>query len=129
MRQVAGTLRLELAQYREKAAFAQFGSDLDAATQKQLARGQRLTEILKQGQYMPMSVERQVLIIFAGTHGYLDKHPVEKLREYEERLSAFVEKKFPEIFQEIIKTGKIEDALKSKLDQALKDFESVFVSS
>src|SRR5581483_1223125 len=79
MRQVAGTLRLDLAQYREMAAFAQFGSELDKATQAQLARGQRLTEILKQGQYAPMPVERQILVIYAGTHGYLDRHPINRL--------------------------------------------------
>src|SRR3954447_15620470 len=93
MRQVAGTLRLELAQYREKAAFAQFGSDLDVATQRQLARGQRLTEILKQGPYMPMPVERQIIIIFAGTNGYLDKYPIQKLGEFEQQLSEFIDKK------------------------------------
>jgi F-type H+-transporting ATPase subunit alpha len=128
MRQVAGTLRLELAQYREKAAFAQFGSDLDPATQKQLARGQRLTEILKQGQYQPMPVERQVVVIYAGTRGYLDKYPTNKMREYEEQLSAYLEKKYPEVFKEIVSSGKIEDALKSKLEQALKDFDNVFVA-
>ncbi len=128
MRQVAGTLRLELAQYREKAAFAQFGSDLDPATQKQLARGQRLTEILKQGQYAPMPVERQVVIIFAGTHGHLDKFPVDKLREYEQQLAAYLEKKYPAIYKTIVTTGKIEDSLKAQLEQGLKEFESVFVA-
>ncbi len=128
MRQVAGTLRLELAQYREKAAFAQFGSDLDPATQKQLARGQRLTEILKQGQYVPMSVERQVVIIYAGTNGFLDKHPVDRLREYETQLSAFLDKKYPEIYQTIVSSGKIDDALKAKIEQALKEFDGVFVA-
>jgi F-type H+-transporting ATPase subunit alpha len=128
MRQVAGTLRLELAQYREKAAFAQFGSDLDPATQKQLARGQRLTEILKQGQYAPMPVERQIVTIFAGTHGYLDKHPIDKLKDYEAQLAAFLEKKYPEIYKDIVTSGKIEDALKSKIEQALKEFDGVFVA-
>jgi len=128
MRQIAGTLRLELAQYREKAAFAQFGSDLDPATQKQLARGQRLTEILKQGQYVPMSVERQIVIIFAGTQGYLDKYPVNKLGEYERQLEAFIDKKYPEIYKDISTSGKLEDALKGKLQQALKEFENVFVA-
>src|SRR4051812_39957862 len=118
MRQVAGTLRLELAQYREKAAFAQFGSDLDPATQKQLARGQRLTEILKQDQYVPMSVERQVVIVYAGTHGHLDKHPVNRLREYERQLSEFLAQKHPEIYKEIVETGKLEDALKKRIDAA-----------
>lgn len=128
MRQVAGTLRLELAQYREKAAFAQFGSDLDPATQKQLARGQRLTEILKQGQYAPMPVERQVVIIYAGTHGYLDKYPIEKLREYEEQLAAMIDKKHPEIYRDIVSSGKIDDSLKAKIEQVLKEFDGVFVA-
>lgn len=128
MRQVAGNLRLELAQFREKAAFAQFGSDLDPATQKQLARGQRLTEILKQGQYAPMSVEKQIVVIYAGTHGFLDKHPVDKLREYETQLSAFIEKKYPEIYKDIATSGKIEDSLKGKLEQALKEFDTTFVA-
>ena len=91
MRQVAGTLRLDLAQYRELAAFAQFGSDLDQATVKQLNRGKRLTEILKQPQYQPLSVEKQVAIIYAATNGYLDSVPVERLRQYEEDLYAFLE--------------------------------------
>lgn len=128
MRQVAGTLRLELAQYREKAAFAQFGSDLDPVTQKQLARGQRLTEILKQGQYVPMSVERQIVIIFAGTKGYLDKYPVNKLGEYEQQLSALIEKKHPEVYKEIVSSGKIEKALEGKLEQVLKEFDATFVA-
>ena len=91
MRQVAGTLRLDLAQYRELAAFSQFGSDLDKATQAQLARGQRLTEILKQGQYQPLPFSKQILIIYAGTQGLLDDMPVEQLREFEKGLYAYVE--------------------------------------
>lgn len=128
MRQVAGTLRLELAQYREKAAFAQFGSDLDSATQKQLARGQRLTEILKQGQYSPMSVERQVVLIFAGTSGFLDNQPIDKLKEYERQLFEFIDRKYPEIPREILSSGKIEDALRTKMQQALKEFETLFAA-
>src|SRR6184192_630898 len=89
MKQVAGTLRLELAQYRELAAFAQFGSDLDQATQRQLNRGKRLTEILKQPQYQPLPVEKQVAIIYAATNGYLDPVPVDRLRQYEEQLYRF----------------------------------------
>jgi F-type H+-transporting ATPase subunit alpha len=126
MRQIAGSLRIDLAQYREKAAFAQFGSDLDPATQKQLARGQRLVEILKQGQYSPMPVERQVLIIYAGTNGFLDKYPVERLLDYERQLVDFVEKKYPDIFQLIVTQGKIDDALKAKIETALKAFDEVF---
>ncbi|MBL7715932.1 MAG: F0F1 ATP synthase subunit alpha [Bdellovibrionales bacterium] len=126
MRQVAGTLRLELAQFREKAAFAQFGSDLDPATQKQLARGQRLTELLKQGQYAPMPVEKQIVAIFAGTHGYLDKLPIDKVKAYETQLFEFIEKKHSAVFEEIVKTGKLDDGTKEKLVSALKEFEGVF---
>ena len=126
MRQVAGTLRLDLAQYREKAAFAQFGSDLDAATQRQLARGQRLVEILKQGQYSPMSVERQVIIIYAGTKGYLDRHPTNRLGAYEQQLTDFLAKKYPEISTTIVSSGKMDDELLAKLEQALKEFDGTF---
>ncbi len=127
MRQVAGTLRLELAQYREKAAFAQFGSDLDPATQKQLARGQRLTEILKQDQYSPMPVERQVMVIYAATHGLLDKYPMNRLKDYEVQLNEYIEKKYPEIFKEVASKGKIDDELTTKVDQCLKEFGKAFV--
>ncbi|MBI3543901.1 MAG: F0F1 ATP synthase subunit alpha [Deltaproteobacteria bacterium] len=126
MRQVAGTLRLELAQYREKAAFAQFGSDLDPATQKQLARGARLVEILKQGQYTPIPVERQVIMIFAGTHGYLDKFPSEQLTRYEHDLMQYLESKHADVFKDIVSSGKIDDQLKARLEKALKEFETVF---
>ncbi len=95
MRQVAGTLRLDLAQYRELAAFSQFGSDLDKATQAQLARGQRLTEILKQGQYQPLPFSKQILIIFAGTQGLLDDMPIDQLRDFEKGLYAYVETSNP----------------------------------
>jgi F-type H+-transporting ATPase subunit alpha len=128
MRQVAGTLRLELAQFREKAAFAQFGSDLDPATQKQLARGQRLTEILKQGQYAPIPVERQIATIFAGTHGYLDQIPSDKLGNYQNELEQFLEKKHPEVYSLISSKKQIDDEVKGKLERALKEFEGVFAS-
>ena len=95
MKQIAGTLRLDLAQYRELAAFAQFGSDLDPATQRQLARGGRLVEILKQGQYKPLSVEKQVLIIYAATNGYIDAYPIGALRKYEDELDAFLKRGGP----------------------------------
>jgi len=126
MRQVAGTLRLELAQFREKAAFAQFGSDLDPVTQKQLARGQRLTEVLKQDQYVPMPVEQQVLLIFAGTNGYLDKYPSNRLGEYEQQLRGFLTQKHPEIYKEIVSSGKIDDSLKGKIQAALTEFDQIF---
>lgn len=126
MRQVAGTLRLELAQYREKAAFAQFGSDLDPATQKQLNRGARLVELLKQGQYSPVSVEKQVLVIFAGTHGYLDKVPAEKILKYQDELIPWIEQRYPDVLKTIASAGKIEDQLRGQIDKALKEFETVF---
>jgi len=126
MRSVAGTLRLDLAQYREKAAFAQFGSDLDAATQKQLARGQRLTEILKQGQYQPMSVERQVVMIYAGTHNLLDKYPVHRLKDFEAQLMDFIERKYPEIFTGIVASGKLEDETKKLIEAAIREFDGIF---
>src|SRR6187401_902666 len=101
MRQVAGTLRLDLAQYRDLAAFAQFGSDLDKSTQAQLTRGARLVEILKQGQYAPLPVEKQVAIIFAGTNGYLDNIPVGAVRSFETELYTFIENRYPQLFQTI----------------------------
>jgi F-type H+-transporting ATPase subunit alpha len=128
MRQVAGTLRLDLAQFREKAAFAQFGSDLDAATQRQLARGSRLVEILKQGQYAPVSVERQVLIIYAAVNGFLDQQPVNKLKEYELQMNAFFDKKYPQVLPEIVKSGKIDDSVAVTVKAALKEFEGVFTA-
>jgi F-type H+-transporting ATPase subunit alpha len=128
MKQVAGTLRLEMAQFREKAAFAQFGSDLDPATQRQIARGKRLTELLKQAQYAPLSVEAQVLVIYAGTHGYLDKIPENKVKEYETQLFAFLDRKHPEVLKEIATSGKLDDALKLKINSALKEFETVFTA-
>lgn len=129
MKQVAGTLRLDLAQYREKAAFAQFGSDLDSVTQKQIARGQRLTEILKQDQYSPKSIEKQVLIIFAGNNGYLDSYPLNQLQEYERQLEQFIERKYPDILAEIVTTGKLDDSLKSRLEGALVEFKDIFLAS
>ena len=128
MRSVAGTLRLDLAQYREKAAFAQFGSDLDAATQKQLARGQRLTEILKQGQYQPVAVERQIVMIYAGTHNFLDKYPVNRLKDFEAQLMEFIERKYPEIFTTIVSSGKLEDDTKKLIEKAIREFDGIFVA-
>ena len=101
MKQVAGTLKLDLAQYRELAAFAQFGSDLDKATQAQLERGIRLVEILNQPQFAPMSLAQEVIILFAGTRGFLDKYPVNKLKSYEAQLMGFAEGKHSEIMKEI----------------------------
>ena len=126
MKQVAGTLRLELAQYRELAAFAQFGSDLDPATQKQLNRGSRLVEILKQGQYKPLPVEKQVLIIYAATNGYIDAYPVSALRKYEEELYAFIDTRHPELIKELREKKTIDDTIKPKLNKALDDFKGLF---
>ena len=128
MKQVAGTLRLDLAQYREKAAFAQFGSDLDPATQRQLARGQRLVEILKQGQYVPMQVERQVVVIYAGTNGFLDTVPIEKMGAFEQQLAAFIDKKHPSLYSAILQKGKIDDELKNQLNTVLKQFAGEFAA-
>jgi F-type H+/Na+-transporting ATPase subunit alpha len=122
-------LRLDLAQYREMAAFAQFASDLDAATRAQLERGKRLTELLKQGQYVPLPVERQVLIVYAGTQGFVDKLPVESLKSYEQELYAHMEEKHPEILQEIRDKKEIGDELKKQLDKVLKKFGKSFVAS
>ncbi|MBU6376067.1 MAG: F0F1 ATP synthase subunit alpha, partial [Bdellovibrionales bacterium] len=96
--------------------------------QKQLARGQRLVEILKQGQYIPMPVEKQIVIIYAGTHGHLDLVPANKLKSYEDELFAFLEKKHPEILKTIVTSGKIEDSLRGQLDGALKEFSTVFTA-
>ncbi len=126
MKQVAGTLRLDLAQYREMAAFAQFGSDLDKATQAQLARGSRLVEILKQGQYRPLPVERQILIIFAGTNGYLEMYPESVLQRYEQELYPFAEKEHPEIFQEIRVKKALDADLEKKIKSLLEKFKGQF---
>jgi F-type H+-transporting ATPase subunit alpha len=126
MKQVAGPLRLELAQFREKAAFAQFGSDLDAATQKQIARGQRLTEVLKQGQYVPVPVEKQVITVYAATQGYLDRFPVTSVRRFEEEFLRQLERTSPDVLEKIASTGKLEGETKAKLDGALKEFSAAF---
>src|SRR5207248_6266437 len=118
MRQVAGKLRLDLAQYRELAAFAQFGSDLDKATQMQLARGQRMVELLKQGQYSPLPVEKQVAIIFAGSQGLLDDLPVETVRPFEEFLYGFIERRQPQILTEVRDKREISDTLRETLTKA-----------
>jgi F-type H+/Na+-transporting ATPase subunit alpha len=126
MKQVAGTLRLELAQYREMAAFAQFGSDLDQATQRQLNRGARLVELLKQGQYQPLSVEKQILIIYAGTNGFVDELPLAALKKYEQDLNSFMESKHPDIFADILKKRELDGDLRGKLNKALEEFKGQF---
>jgi len=128
MRQVAGTLRLDLAQYRELAAFSQFGSDLDKATQSQLARGQRLTEILKQGQYQPLPFSKQILIIFAGTQGLLDDMPVEDLRDFEKSLYSYVETVNAGILQAIEEKKILDDELKAAMTKVVKECKERFTS-
>jgi F-type H+-transporting ATPase subunit alpha len=126
MKQVAGTLRLELAQYREMAAFAQFGSDLDQATQRQLSRGSRLVELLKQDQYQPLPVERQILIIYAGTNGFVDELPATALKKYEQELYSFIESRHPDIFADILKKRELDGDLRGKMTKALEEFKGVF---
>jgi len=129
MRQVAGKLRLDLAQYRELAAFAQFGSDLDKATQSQLARGQRMVELLKQGQYQPQPVEKQVAIIFAGTQGLLDDVPVEAVREFETFFYGWLERKHPQMLTEIRDKREISDVLREQLTKAVTDAKTEFMAA
>ena len=126
MRQVAGTLRLDLAQYRELAAFAQFGSDLDKTTQAQLARGQRMTEILKQGQYVPLPVAKQVAIIYAGTNGFLDDLEVDDLGAFEQSMLRFLETSKPELLGNITERKILDDELKAELDAALTEAKERF---
>ena len=122
MKQVAGTLRLDLAQYREMAAFAQFGSDLDKTTQAQLARGARMTELLKQDQYKPMSVGDQVLIIYAGVNGFVDDIPVSKLREFEQDLLSYINEKHAGIKSDVVSRKKIDEEFGEKLKQIITEF-------
>ncbi|PYN57569.1 MAG: F0F1 ATP synthase subunit alpha [Candidatus Rokuibacteriota bacterium] len=129
MRQVAGKLRLDLAQFRELAAFAQFGSDLDKATQMQIARGQRMVEILKQGQYQPLPVEKQVAIIFAGSQGLLDDLPVDAVREFEAHFHGWLERKAPQMLAEIRDKKEILDALRERLAQAVNEAKAEFVAA
>jgi F-type H+-transporting ATPase subunit alpha len=128
MRQVAGSLKLELAQYRELAAFAQFGSDLDKATQAQLNRGKRLVEILKQDQYSPLPFSKQILIIFAGTNGYLDDIDVEQVREFETQLYTYVDTMSPGLPKAIMDKKILDDQLKADVNKLLKEFKERFTS-
>jgi len=128
MRQVAGTLKLELAQYRELAAFAQFGSDLDKATQAQLNRGKRLVEILKQDQYQPLPFSKQIMTIFAGTNGYLDDLEVDQVRSFSDELSKYVESMNPKLLDAIMQKKTIDDAMKGEIEKILKEFKQRFVA-
>ena len=130
MRQVAGTLRLDMAQYRDLAAFAQFGTDqLDKTTQAQLARGQRLVEILKQDQYQPLTVEKQVLLIFAGANKYLDDVAIEDCARFERELYPFVEANYPNLLKSIREKKQLDDAVRADAKVALDAFKERFVSS
>jgi F-type H+-transporting ATPase subunit alpha len=126
MKQVAGSLRLDLAQFRELEAFAQFGSDLDKATLAQLTRGTRLVEILKQPQYQPLPVEKQVTILYAGTKGFLDKYPLDVLGKYEAGLYPFIESKYPQILTEIAEKKVISDDLDKTMAKALSEYDEQF---
>ena len=126
IRQVAGRLRLDLAQYRELQAFAQFGSDLDKATQARLARGERMMEILKQGQYRPMAVQEQVMVLFTAVNGYLDDLPVDRLAKFEEDFLKFMRSSKPEIGKEIVEKGVMSDDLIEKLKSAIIEFKKMF---
>ena len=130
IRRVAGRLRLDLAQYRERASFAQFGTaDLDQATRAQLERGQRSTEILKQPQYQTQSVGRQASTFYALNNGYLDDIPISKVRGFEEQVSRYLETSHPEIEKEIIGSGEISSEIEATLKQAIQDFKSTFDAS
>jgi len=126
MRKVAGTLRLDMAQFRELEAFAQFGSDLDKGTQRQLNRGLRLVEVLKQPQYQPMSAEKEVAILFAGANGYLDEWPADAVSKFEQQMLEFLASKHSDLLQEIKDTNDIQDDLAEKLKKALDEFKGIF---
>jgi F-type H+-transporting ATPase subunit alpha len=122
MKQVAGRLRLDMAQFRDLAAFAQFGSGLDRATQDQLERGQRLQEILKQPQYVPMRLDQQVMIIFAGTNGYVDHVPIDRVREYEDQFLQYMAARYPHVGQAIMQDKVIAEETEQELREALELF-------
>ncbi|MBN2419166.1 MAG: F0F1 ATP synthase subunit alpha [Deltaproteobacteria bacterium] len=129
MKKVAGTLRLDMAQFRELEAFAQFGSDLDQSTQQQLRRGQRLVELLKQVQYVPMPPEKEVAILFAGANGYLDECPLDSVMDYEDQMLAFLESKYPEVLKQIKETDDISPEAERTMTKALDEFAEIFQAS
>jgi F-type H+-transporting ATPase subunit alpha len=129
MRQVAGTLRLDMAQFRELAAFAQFGSDLDKSTQAQLNRGQRLVEVLKQPQYRPLPVEKQVLMIFAGTNGFLDPIPIDEVGKYEQDMYRFFDTRKPALLRTLAEKKQFDDGLKAEFTAALKEYAEHYAAS
>ncbi len=126
MRKVAGTLKMEMAQFRELESFAQFGSDLDASTQRQINRGRRLVEVLKQPQYQPMPEEDQIMILFAAANGYLDKWPVESIADYENQMIEAVKSKYSALLKDIRESGEISNDLAAKLKKALDEFQTIF---
>jgi F-type H+-transporting ATPase subunit alpha len=126
MKQVSGSIKLELAQYREMAAFAQFGSDLDLATQKLLNRGSKLTELLKQDQYSPLKVEEQVISIFSGVKGFLDDIELNQIKNFEKKLLAKIKNEAPDILNEIKLSGKLDEKTEQKLKQFLTNFKKDF---
>ena len=126
MKKVAGSLRLDMAQFRELEAFAQFGSDLDKATLRQLERGRRLVEVLKQPQYQPMATEREIMILFAGANGYLDQWPAESVSDYEKQMLEFMDGKYPDLLNAIKETNDISDELNEKLKKAFDEFKGLF---
>ena len=128
MRQVAGSLKLDLAQYRELAAFAQFGSDLDKATQAQLNRGQRLVEVLKQNQFSPLPFSKQILIIFAGTNGFLDDLPVDQVRDFEAEVYKYVDTSNPGLLRSIMEKKILDDNLKAEMTKVLKECKETFAA-
>jgi len=126
MRKVAGTLKLDLAQYRELESFAKFGSDLDASTQRTLSKGARLVELLKQGQYSPLPVEKQVVSIFLGTNGYLGPIPVSEVKRFEKEIHEYMELKYNQIFKDIRETKQLSDETIKLIKQAAEEFTKVF---
>jgi F-type H+-transporting ATPase subunit alpha len=129
MRKVAGRLRLDLAQYRELAAFTQFGTELDEATRAQLIRGERTVEILKQEQYTPMPVEKQVMIIYVATHGYLDDLPLDSVKKFEEEFYPFMEREYPDVGHSIATTKDLDEKTEKKLNEAIAKFKEQFKAS
>ena len=126
MKQVAGKLRLDMAQYNNLAAFAQFGSELDKVSQAQLERGKRMVEILKQDQYVPMPVEKQVAIIYAGVNGFVDDVPVDAMRKFEGEFMAFLERRYSELLKTLREKKTIDDSVKGQLESAIKEFKQTF---
>jgi F-type H+-transporting ATPase subunit alpha len=129
MRQIAGPLRLDLAQYNELAAFAQFASELDKSSQQKLNRGQRMVELLKQNQYVPLDVAKQVIVIFAGVKGHLDDVPMDKVRAFESGLLNLMETKNPKILEEIRAGDKMSDALVQKITDIISEFKKGFTTA